>query len=310
MNIHKKFFSKIGFNYLTLAITALIFQIIVVNVVYHINSNIIGNYNIFTILNAICNYVLPLPIFLYLMKRLESEKIIKQNLKIPTLLKYIAITFTLMWAGNIFGLIVTSLLGGVLHGPIENPVENLINSSDFIINLLLISLIGPIFEEILFRKVLVDRTIKYGARASIILSAVIFGFFHGNLNQFFYAFLMGGFFAYVYIKTGKIIYPIILHITVNLMGSVISLFVSDSVRALAGGTSDPTAFIIIGIYVIIIIVSIFIGLYSIFNYKKSKFDGTKTRINLNHPVKTMFLNYGMICFIAFCLFEIIYQIIA
>lgn len=60
-------------------------------------------------------------------------------------------------------------------------------------NLALISIIGPIFEEILFRKILIDKTIKYGARISIIISALLFGLFHGNVNQFFYAFLMGGF---------------------------------------------------------------------------------------------------------------------
>lgn len=309
MNIHKKFFSKIGFSYFILGLSALIFQIILVNLTYYANTNILSDFNIFTIMTALCNYVLPLPLFLYLMKRTESEKISSHSIGIATMVKYIAVTFTLMWAGNIFGLIITSLLGGVIQTNIENPVENLINSSDMIINLLLISIIGPIFEEFIFRKVLVDRTIKYGARVSIILSAIIFGFFHGNLNQLFYAFLMGGFFAYVYIKTGKIIYTIILHIIVNLMGSVVSIFVAESAQTLAAGTMNPASFLIIGIYLLIIIVSLFIGLYSLFNYKKSKFNGSKTKINLKHPLKTMLVNFGMIIFILFCTSEIIIQII-
>lgn len=308
MNIHKKFFSKIGFSYFILGLSALIFQIILVNIIYHANITPLYDYNLFTILTAVCNYILPLPIFLYMMKKLERERIDRQSIGIATLIKYIAITFTLMWAGNIIGLIITSLLGGVMQGGIENPVETLINSSDIMINLLLISIIGPIFEELIFRKVLVDRTIKYGARVSIILSAIIFGFFHGNLNQFFYAFLMGGFFAYVYIKTGKIIYSIILHITVNLMGSVVSIFVAQSAETLAAGSIDPVSVIIIGVYAIIFVVSMFIGSYSLANYKKSKFNGAKTKINLKHPLKTMLLNYGMILFILFCICEIIIQI--
>ena len=83
---------------------------------------------------------------------------------------------------------------------------------------------------ILFRKFLIDKTIKYGAKVSIILSAVLFALFHGNLNQFFYAFLIGGFFAYVYIKTGKITYSIILHAVVNLMGSVFSIILANTIN--------------------------------------------------------------------------------
>ena len=141
-----------------------------------------------------------------------------------------------MLIGNLIGIILTTIIGGAIQSEISNPVENLINSTNIWLNLALISIIGPIFEEILFRKILIDKTIKYGARISIIISALLFGLFHGNVNQFFYAFLMGGFFAYVYIKTGKIIYPIILHLIVNLMGSVISLKLIQSISNLYSGS--------------------------------------------------------------------------
>ena len=309
MDIHKKFFSKIGFNYLIFGLVSLIIQIIVINIIGGVNHNILSDINILAIISSICNYILPFPLFFYLMRKIEKQNLEKQSLSLKKFLLYLAITFTLMWIGNLVGVTVTSLIGNLFQIDISNPVEYLINSSDIWLNLLLISIIGPIFEEIFFRKFLIDRTIKYGARVSIILSAVIFGFFHGNISQLFYAFLLGGFFAYVYIKTGKIIYTIALHIIVNLMGSVVSLFVSESVNALTANTYGTIDLLIIILYFLIIVSALFAGILSLLMFRKSKFNGSKTQIALKHPLRTSLLNPGMICFILFYILIIVYTLI-
>ena len=309
MNIHEKFFSKIGLYYLIFAVSALIMQIIAVNVIGTIDNSLLTDFNVLTILSAICNYILPFPILYYLMKKIEVQKLEKESLSLKTFLIYISITFTLMWIGNIIGLAITSAIGTIFQTDITNPVQTLINSSDIWLNLLLISIIGPIFEEIFFRKFLIDRTIKYGARVSIIISAVIFGFFHGNISQFFYAFLLGGFFAYIYIKTGKIIYPIILHIIVNLMGSVVSLFVVESTQAIISNVYSSTDIAIVVTYVLIILLAFLIGAISLTMYKKAKFNGIKTQITLENPLKTSLVNPGMILLIIFFIAEIIYTLI-
>ncbi len=273
------------------------------------NNSIFNNFNVLTIISAICNYILPFPILYYLMKKIEVQKLEKENPSLKQFIVYLSVTFTLMWIGNIIGLAITTAIGGIFKTDISNPVQNLINSSDIWLNLLLISIIGPIFEEIFFRKFLIDRTIKYGARVSIILSAVIFGFFHGNLSQFFYAFLLGGFFAYVYIKTGKIIYTMILHIIVNLMGSVVSLFVAESAQAILSNAYTSTDLAVIVIYISVFLLAFLIGLISLIMYKKAKFNGSKTQIQLKNPLKTSLLNPGMICLILFFIGEIIYTLI-
>lgn len=308
MNIHKKFFSKIGANYLILGIMAIIFQIIIVNIISMTNPQYLNNINILTTLSSLCNYILPFPIFYWLMKKLNDVEIEKKTVNAKTFIIYIAITLTLMWIGNITGLIITMLLSGAMQSDIANPVQQLISSSDIWINLLIISIFAPICEEILFRKFLIDRTIKYGAKVSIILSAVLFALFHGNLNQFFYAFLMGGFFAYVYIRTGKITYTIILHAIVNFMGSVMSLILANSVSNIQNNPNPVDAMIIIG-YVAIILISLIIGLYGLTKIKKARFNGAKTQINLKNPFKTVYLNIGMILFILFFTGEMIFQIL-
>ena len=308
MNVHERLFSKIGFNYLTLGILALICQIIVLNIVNFMNPEYLSDFNIVTCISSFCNYILPFPIFYLLMKKISATEPEKRSLNARTFILYLGITFTLMWIGNLIGLAITELLRSAMQNDIANPVHQLINSTDIWLNLFLISIIAPIFEEIMFRKLIIDRTIKYGAKVSIILSAVIFALFHGNLNQFFYTLLMGGFFAYIYIKTGKITYTIILHAIINLMGSVVSLIIASSVENIQASPNPLDGAIIIA-YFIVLFTFIVIGVYGLSNFKKARFNGSKTEIGLKTPFKTVFLNYGMVFFILFFIFEMVYQVL-
>lgn len=306
----KKFFSKVGFNYLIYGIASIIIQVIIINILGLLNSNLIYDFNSLTIISAICNYILPFPILIYLMGKIDSQTPEKNTLTVKRFITYIAVTLTLMWAGNIIGLAITALISFTTPFDVSNPVQSMINSSDIWLNLMLISIIGPIFEEIFFRKLLIDRTMKYGAKASILLSALLFGLFHGNLNQFFYAFLIGGFFAYVYIRTGNIKYTILLHIIVNLMGSVVSLFVVSGVEHITSGFVQPLDIAIVVLYIMIIFASFLIGIIKLSGFKNVRIAELPGKIILREPVKTIILNPGMILFIGFSIALMIRQIIA
>lgn len=309
MNIHKKFFSKIGGNYFIYAILSVIFQIILVNCIFQLNPEYITDVNIVTILSSVSNYILPFPILYWLMNKLERVELEKTNINVKTFILYIGISFTLMWIGNITGLIITALLGGAIQNDISNPIHELVNSTSIWLNLILIGIIAPIFEELILRKLIIDRTIKYGAKVSIIISAVIFSLLHANLNQFFYTLLLGGFFAYVYIKTGRIIYSIILHSFINLMGSVVSVMFANHILNIQNSLTVMDLGMILA-YFLLIIICLAIGVYGLTKINKARFRGSKTQIALKHPMRTVFLNYGMILFIGYFIFKIISQALA
>ncbi len=294
-NINRKFFSKIGLNYTFFGVFAIIMQIIIINIIGFTNPIILNDINLTSIIASVCNYILPLPIFLYLMNKLEKQEINSNKLTIKKFIVYIAISLTLMWIGNLIGLTITEILGNLIQSEITNPIVETIDSSSIYTNLLLMVIMAPIFEEIIFRKLLIDRTIKYGKGVSILLSALIFGLFHGNLNQFFYAFLIGGFFAYVYIKTGKIIYTILLHLTVNFFGSIISVIVGNSLNNMNTMANLPIAdagilIIYFLVYVLIVIVGV---IWLLKNYKKISL--LKDNL-IKKPYITSLINVGMICF--------------
>ena len=98
----------------------------------------------------------------------------------------------------------------------SNPMEAQISSLPFWLNFLIAGVSAPLFEELIFRKLLLDRLRPMGDRAAIWISGVAFGLFHMNLYQFFYATLLGLIFAGIALKTGKIHHTILLHAGINI----------------------------------------------------------------------------------------------
>lgn len=78
---------------------------------------------------------------------------------------------------------------------------------------------APILEELALRKVLLDRIHKYGGLPAAVVSGLLFGLIHGNSGQFIFAFFLGMIFAAVYLYTGRILYPIMLHFMINFTAS-------------------------------------------------------------------------------------------
>lgn len=299
MEANRRFFSKIGFNYFALGIIVLVLNLFIGLFISIINPNLLSNQTMMTFFSAIWTYLLPLPIFIYIMRKTEAKTLEKHKMTVKTFVICISITMFLMWIGNIMGVIITSGIGSLIQHEVANPIHDVINNSGLIANLIIITTIAPIFEELIFRKLLIDRTIKYGGTISVLLSGLLFAFFHGNLNQFFYAFLLGGFFAIIYIKTGQIKYTIGLHMIINFIGSVVSLFVSQPLMDLANGSViSPTSTFGVILYILITLGLTVMGLiYSIKYFDKSQFDGSEKEIILKNPVSTILLNPGIICFI-------------
>ena len=100
----------------------------------------------------------------------------------------------------------------------------------------------------------------------------------------------------------------ILHIIVNLMGSVVSLFVVQSAQTFISNSYTPIDIAIVVIYILIILSALLVGVIGLSRFKKAKFNGRKTQISLKNPIKTMLLNPGMILFILFFVAEIIYML--
>ncbi|MCD7966246.1 MAG: CPBP family intramembrane metalloprotease, partial [Clostridiaceae bacterium] len=76
---------------------------------------------------------------------------------------------SIMYIGNIIGSVLMSIVNGIQGKPLVTPVSELIENLDTRVIFLLTVVAAPIFEEILYRKLLIDRVAHYGDKAAVIL---------------------------------------------------------------------------------------------------------------------------------------------
>src|SRR5690606_3025305 len=81
--------------------------------------------------------------------------------------------------------------------------------------------LGPIFEDLLFRGYLLNKwSAKYGVGEAVVLSSMTCSLIHFNPSLYLTYFLVGLFYGLVYVKTKKLIVPIILHAVSNFISTV------------------------------------------------------------------------------------------
>lgn len=99
---------------------------------------------------------------------------------------------------------------------IEKGMEMLQSDPDNFSMFLYAGILAPITEEILFRG-LIQRTVQpFGKKLAILVSALSFGLFHGNMIQTPYAFVVGLVLGYVAAEY-NIIWAMVLHMINNLV---------------------------------------------------------------------------------------------
>ena len=98
----------------------------------------------------------------------------------------------------------------------------ILNNASIGIQVLSTVVIAPIVEELIFRGLVFSKIRRISnVKIAAVLSALLFGIYHGNWIQAPYAFLMGLAAAYVYEKYKNILAPILLHASANLFSALI-----------------------------------------------------------------------------------------
>ena len=166
--------------------------------------------------------IIGFPLILGLTRNIPTREIPKQKFGFFKFLPYIFMTFGIGIPLSFVGSLVNTMLTVPFGGSNTSVILELLNSSSILPRILVVGILAPIFEELIFRKVLIDRLSRYSTFLAIFVSGLFFGLYHGNFSQFFFATGIGLLFAFLYSKTGKIHLTIILHMIVNLFTSVIT----------------------------------------------------------------------------------------
>ncbi len=151
----------------------------------------------------------------------------------------------MLYIGNAVSTGLAELFSDLRGSAPANALEEIISTAGILPTFIFAVVAAPIMEELVFRRLLADRLRRYGDGVAVLFSGLIFGLYHGNFYQFFYAAALGCFFAWVYCRTGRLRYTIFMHMTVNFLGSVVSLLVQGAAGealTLSQGLADSGGF--------------------------------------------------------------------
>ncbi len=184
-------------------------------------------------------YCLGVPAALLMMRPVPAVRRECEKLGVEKFLLFLIMCFPIMYGGNLIGTLLSSMFS---NGTAQNPLASLTAESSWI-QVIVLAVLAPLFEEFVFRKQLIDRISRYGEKTAIFFSGLTFGLFHANLFQFFYAFGLGLLFAYIYTRTRRLRYSVMLHVFINFLGSVIAPWLLsrvdlDALDALSQGSMD------------------------------------------------------------------------
>ena len=165
-------------------------------------------------------YAIAMPLSLLCYRMSVAEPPQKKKLGVPAFLGLIPICFALTYIGNIIGSVVNEVIATFTGEPVTNELQELSLSLPLWATFLFMGVLAPILEEIFYRKLVIDRLLRFGELPAILISGILFGLIHANFSQFFYAAMLGMVFGYIYIRTGRLRYTVALHMIVNMVGGV------------------------------------------------------------------------------------------
>ncbi len=311
-------------NVITYAVIFLVQYISIIKLGAEAAANLFDNIYMQWFIGVGPMYLLGLPALFLITFNMKTYKREAKPLKAKDFAALFLICQAVTLIGSMIGNTITSLLSNILGKDVSAGATQLIEESPLWLTLIVAVIIGPIVEEFIFRKLLIDRIGRFGDVTAILTSGIAFGIFHANFEQFFYATMLGMIFAFVYVKTGNWLHTAILHIAINFFGSIVALPVMkagdrvvEAMEALEDGVMPSGAqfirdIMLVSSYNLIIYAMVFGGLFILFKaVKKRKIQITndsKVYIPNGQIVQNAFVNVGTILFLIMYFFLFITNI--
>ena len=326
----KIYFSRIGISVFVFGVAATLVNTLLYMLVSSFLPSITSNGAVIAAVNHTVSFVsiyaIAMPIFCYLLKPLPTMRPFRKKMGVKDIFGGFCVSLLFMMVGNYISNIVIVWLQTMLKTTTQNPVEEAISPSDpwtIVVTVIFMVIVGPILEELLFRKILCDKLMALGEGYAILLSAAIFGLFHGNFYQFAYAFLLGAVFSLIYVKTGKLIYSTVYHMVINLLGAVIGPWILEQIdldklyALMESGVVDPAdpiwqPMFLLMIYESLMTAAAVVGLVLVFKARKK---GTLTLERgilpppRQHRIANLFCNVGVAAAITYFVFTFVVSLL-
>lgn len=265
-------------------------------------------------------YLVAFPLYLLISRPLETAPPEKQHMSIFQIIKAFFVCEFIGITGNLLGMLVNAILSFIVG---TNTSSNFLIGGVFgessLLFIFLAVICAPVVEEFLFRKILIDRIRKYGNTTAILISGIMFGLFHGNFTQAFYAAMLGMLFAFIYVRTGRIQYTIALHMCVNFWGTAMPYLtlrnhdINELISALTSLNPDRILTMINTMKPFLMMVACtylfaFIGMILLIVYRKHlTVPAAIAPLPKNKRFTTACCNIGFFALLAVCIYQFIRQ---
>lgn len=314
----KRTFSRIGFAlivYFAAAYgAAFLLQIILLNFVSN-GEALLQSPTVTTAISAVAMYIVAFPVFLLMMLPLKPAKREKGRVRPATVVTLTLIAYFFLYVGNFLGIAASGIFESFFHFSLEEATLELIGKLHWGVALAVAGILGPLVEECIFRKWILDRTRVYGEKLAILFSALTFALFHMSVQQFFYAFFIGLLLGYLYIRSGSLRAVWVIHAALNIFGSVIPLALNrycnyeelllaamESPEAMAEQMlQNPIAFGVIFLYSSLTTAMLVLGAILYFRFRRRVyFEPAEQTLPQDTEATVAFTGIGVILFIALC----------
>ncbi len=229
-----------------------------------------------TIIGLVTLYVIGLFLFINITKKIPNTNIKKSKVNGKSITLCFLLQFTALTIMSVLVNIFANISGQELSTDLNTLTPYMI---------FMLTVFNPIVEEFVFRKVFADKLLKYGELFYMMVSSFCFAIVHGvslGIPQIIYTFILGMIWSYLFVKTGNIKLPILLHSLSNIFGSII-------IQTLQGISMKIT-----GMYSIFMMMLAIIGLICFIKNKKMVELDNKNKLLDKTIIKEMFTNKGII----------------
>lgn len=135
-----------------------------------------------------------------------------------------ALILVLAVSSNVLFNIAVELSGIVRFSASYGQTEEILYGTSLFVQILFMVCLAPVAEELIFRGMCYERLRNImGIAPAAVLSAGLFGLFHGNLVQGIYGFALGILAAVVYEHFDGLLYSILFHGSANLFSILLTL---------------------------------------------------------------------------------------
>ena len=326
----KKKYTWLGISFAVFGIVMQAVSLVMELLLKNVDSKIFDNSWVVYILGLMPIWAIGFPACLLVASKIPSKKPEEHDMKLFDLAQvYCMVTFFAI-VMNLVGLVIISGLEKITGLTLQNTTIDLVSKQDVLPTIIFAVILGPIMEELAYRKLLIDKIGQYDKVYAIVLSGLMFGLFHTNIYQFFYTVCIGMLFAYVYTKTGKIRYSMILHMCMNFVHGAVPVILSkyldmELITSLSGANlNDPDVqkkvtdmytnpgFLLYLGYANLILVLVILGfvVFLIWNiHKKWALDNSESMLPEKGASKIVFGNLGFILFTLVTIGITIYEIV-